>query len=77
MDYDFKAEDFEVITRSTENQLLESFSDEFLSGAFRILSTNIILPNDTILVKEALAILVSMYMQRLNDGELNQNRTLN
>jgi hypothetical protein len=74
--YDLDNLEFEVTNRSMENELLEIFADEHLTAALRIVSTNILLPPDEKLIREALAIVVAMYFQRLKDGELNQNRML-
>jgi hypothetical protein len=51
--YDLDNLEFEVTNRSMENELLEIFADEHLTAALRIVSTNILLPPDEKLIREA------------------------
>lgn len=68
--------DEEIDIKAMENQLFENFGDKYLTDMIRIISTKSPIYTDNSLIHEALCIMLAMYMQKIKDGEINQNRDL-
>jgi len=58
-----------------ENQLFEDFGDKHIHSALRIVQTKLITPQDSEMIYDAMCILVAMYMSKVRNGELYENRT--
>jgi hypothetical protein len=59
-----------------ENELLEGFGDKYIADALRIVTTRITTPLDNEMIYEAMCIIVAMYMNKVNTGSINKDRTL-
>jgi hypothetical protein len=59
-----------------ENELLEGFGDKYIADALRIVTTRITTPLDNEMMYEAMCIIVAMYMNKVNTGCINKDRTL-
>ena len=68
-------EDIDFNCPEMENQLLASFGENFLLDAMRVVQTNSFTPLDGPMIHEAMCVIVSMYIRKAKNGELNQNRT--
>lgn len=66
----------DVVSRDAENVLLQSFGDKYIIDAFRVVSTRNLTPMDNEMAYEALCIMVAMYMQKVQDGTINQDKVL-
>lgn len=67
-------EELEFSVDEFENVLFESFGDKFINDAYRLVSTNTIVPGDEEMIYEAMCIIVSMYMQKLKEGSINKDK---
>jgi len=60
----------------TENELLEYFGETHLLDAVRILASRQVTEKDAQLIHEALCIVVSMYVTKYNEGEIEKDAVL-
>lgn len=59
-----------------ENVLFQDWGDKYIADALRIVATKTMGPLDNEVVYEAMCIIVAMYMQKVKDGKINQNKVL-
>ena len=57
-----------------ENQMLEQFGDEFLENAMSIVQTGRFTSLDAPAIHQAMCIVVSMYIRKIKNGEINQDK---
>jgi len=69
-------DNLELNTLEMENNLLEHFGDKFLEDAIRIVQTGKFSPVDAIVIHEAMSIVISLYVRKIKDGEINQGKVL-
>ena len=72
----FELDDVDVEILSNDTELLETFAEKYLADAIRIIMTKAYTPLDSDLLYEAVCILTAIYMRKVKDGEIEQNKTL-
>ena len=55
-----------------EDELFRAFGDRYITDAVRVVATKFSTPDDQEMIYEALCIIVSMYMQKVQDGKIAQ-----
>jgi len=69
-------EDEELQVLDYADSLLENFAEEYLMDALRILNTKLVRDEDYKLMYNAVCIVTTMYMEKIKNGEIHQNRVL-
>ena len=70
----FNLDELDLISTEMENQMIEYFGDEFLVDAVRIMHNRAFTPLDAPLIHEAMCIVVAMYVRKVRNGEINQEK---
>jgi len=69
-----ESEIMEINTKALENELFEKFGDKYLEDIIRVVNTREFGAKDIPMVVESLAIVLTLYMNKVRDGELNRNK---
>ena len=59
-----------------ENEALETFGERYMAEAMRIVTTKIILPQDTDMIQYTMALCMGIYMQKLRNGEIERDKVV-
>jgi len=71
---DLKDQDLRALDH--ENEVLEYFAENYLTDALRIIATRTTEDYDKELLYNAVCIATSLYMRKLKEGKVHQNRAL-
>jgi hypothetical protein len=59
-----------------ENALFQDFGDKYIADALRVLTTKHVTILDRDMVYEAICIVVALYMKKVQDGVINQDKVM-